>query len=131
MDSHLHKDAIYGLITNMYHRFKKLSREFEVILDSVADLQQSKKRNTHLDKTVQEIVANLEQKGHAQKLANIAESLNELRQDILDAHPESDFSVFIPKVTQIEEKANEHFREFIPALTEQLAAARRYSVEIN
>lgn len=132
MTPEMRKVAAQSMVTLIYNRFRELVKEFESIRDSVRELQENpESRNSFVARTAGEIVAELESRDHAGKLQILTATLEDLKQNITDADPNTDFSIFLPEVKRVQEEAQEHFETFIPQMLEKLASARRSQLEMN
>lgn len=132
MTPEMRKVAAQSMVALIYNRFRELVKEFESIRDTVRKLQENpESRNSFVARTAGEIVAELESRDHSGKLQILTATLEDLKQNITDADPNTDFSVFLPTVKRVQEEAREHFESFIPQMLAKLYAARRTQLEMN
>ena len=132
MTPEMRKYAAQSMVTMISNRFRELIKEFETIRTRMRELNEDPDwRHDLCAKTAVEIADELDSNGHWGKLQILTATLDDLQQNIADADPNTDFSIFLPAVKRVQEEAQEHFETFIPQMLEKLVKARRTQLEMN
>ena len=134
MSPEVRKAVVLGLVNELFARLSSLADEYRKIREQVKQIREKPEEELgHVARTAIEVLTELEENGHMEKLSEMTAFLGELRQDVVntDAEDELSFVTFIPRVEKIHEDATEHFERVIPPMHEKLKVAIRQQLESN